>query len=162
SRIDGAAPCRRFDRERFMTDEQPPAPPGEEPERYPFWDYSDIFLFAGLVLPCMLAGWGLLKAFLLVFRIHPALRLDELLPEQLLGYALLFALLALLLRVQYDRPFWRSLGWAPLRLPALWIAICGLLTSLSVAFLASLIHTPNKPNPITELLENRTSVLLMA
>jgi len=37
-----------------MIEEQPPeAPPSPapEPERYPFWGYPDLLVFAGLVIP---------------------------------------------------------------------------------------------------------------
>lgn len=157
-----------------MTDEQrtesglPPdagastgaAPPARE--RYPFWDYSDLLLFAGLVIPCMLAGWAVVKAAYAVFHVHPTLRVLELLPEQLLGYGLLFGGFGLAMRMKYWRPFWRSVGWTPVRLRVLWIVMCGALTSLIVAFLGSLIQTPTTDNPMTELLRNRTSAILMA
>jgi membrane protease YdiL (CAAX protease family) len=128
----------------------------------PFWGYSDLLLFAGLVIPCMLAGWALVKAAFAIFHIHSSLRVVELLPEQLLGYGLLFGALALALRLQYDRPFWRSLGWLPMRLPPALIVAAGGATSMSVAFLGSLIHTPTTNNPLMELLEDRTSTILMA
>ncbi|HEY2014765.1 MAG TPA: type II CAAX endopeptidase family protein [Bryobacteraceae bacterium] len=119
-------------------------------------------LFVGLVIPCMLAGWALVKAALGLLHLHPTLRVLELLPEQLIGYALLFGALALILRIEYDRPFWSSLGWKPFQLPILWVVLGGVVTSLSVAYLGSLIHTPTTSNPMTELLENRTSAILMA
>jgi uncharacterized protein len=148
-----------------MTGEEPrsesiPPPPAAEP--YPFWDYSDLFLFAGLVIPCMLAGWAVVKLVFAVFHVHTSLKVVELLPEQLLGYALLFGALALVLRVQYERPFWRSLAWAPFGFPPLFVVLCGVLTSLSVALLGSLIHTPTTSNPMMELLQGRTSTILMA
>ena len=142
--------------------EIPPPPPAPEPEPYPFWDYADLFLFGGLVIPCMLAGWGLVKLAFAIFHIHSSLRVVEVLPEQLLGYLLLFGALALALRLQYDRPFWRSLAWKPVGLPPLIIIAAGAATSLGVAFLGSLIHTPTTSNPITELLQDRVSTVLMA
>ena len=110
----------------------------------------------------MLAGWAVVKLVFAVFHVHTSLRVVELLPEQLLGYALLFGALALVLRVQYERPFWRSLAWAPFGFPPLFVVLCGVLTSLSVALLGSLIHTPTTSNPMMELLQGRTSTILMA
>ena len=133
-----------------------------EPEPYPFWGYSDLLLFAGLVIPCMLTGLAVVKLVLAVFHLHPSTRVAELLPEQLIGYGLLFGALAVDLRVQYGRPFWRSLGWAPLGLPPLFIVMCGAVTSLSVALLGSLIHTPTTSNPMTELMQGRAATILMA
>jgi len=136
--------------------------PPPAPEPYPFWSYSDLILFAGLVIPCMLAGWAVVKGLFTVLHIHSTLKVVELLPEQLLGYAFLFGALAVLLRVEYDRPFWRSFGWLPLRMPPVTIVACGVATSLSVAFLGSLLRTPTTSNPMTDLLQDRTSPMLMA
>lgn len=142
-----------------------PAPPpaGEGPDaREPFWGYSDLFLFAGLAVPCMLLGWALVKAVMLVFHLHARVRVAELLPEQFVGYAFLFGALMLIFRIEYDRPFWRSLGWREARLPFPWIVIAGLAAALAVAYLSSLIRMPNTPNPMTELMNDRTSVILVA
>src|SRR5690349_16650600 len=117
-----------------MTPEPPPSaepvplPPSEpEPERYPFWGYSDLLLFAGLSVPAMLIGWALVRGVFALFHLHPALHVVELLPQQLLGYVLLFGALAMILRLEYDKPFWRSLAWTPFRIPFLWVVNCGLL-----------------------------------
>ena len=73
-----------------MTDEGVPeidgaTPASPEPERYPFWGYHDLLLFAGLAIPCMLLGYGLVRAVLRLFRIDPAMRVVELLPAQFAG-----------------------------------------------------------------------------
>ena len=78
-----------------------------------FWTYRDLVLFLGLALPCLLGGTLIAK--LTIGRLfagtpHKALLL---LPGQFLGYGLLFMALALLLKTEYGRPFWRSLGWRP-------------------------------------------------
>ncbi|MBZ5728766.1 MAG: CPBP family intramembrane metalloprotease [Acidobacteriia bacterium] len=140
--------------------EPPPAPP---PERYPFWGYSDLFLFAGLAIPSMLLGLGLVKLVMLLFHLHAPVRAVELLPEQFAGYAILFTALLVMFRMQYGRPFWRSLAWTGMRFPLFWIVVAGVVTAYAVALLAvKLIHVPEAANPMTKLLEDRTSVLLMA
>jgi len=140
----------------------PPSPPPPPPERYPFWGYADLLLFAGLTVPCMLLGWAIVKAAFAVLRVHTGLAVMELLPEQFLGCAFLFGSLALILRLEYDRPFWRSLEWTSTRMPFLWIVICGLVCAIVVAMLGSLIRTPNTGNPLTDLMQDRTSAILMA
>src|SRR5438309_1622894 len=102
------------------------APPPPVLEHDAFWSYSDLILFAGLVIPCMLAGWAVVKLVFTIFHIHSSLKVVELLPEQLLGYGFLFGALAILLRVEYDRPFWRSFGWLPLRMAPVTIVACGI------------------------------------
>jgi uncharacterized protein len=162
-----------------MSDAQPPvpeglptAPPGPEalpspspppePERYPFWGYGDLFLFAGLALPCMLLGYGLVSLALWMFHVHPAVRVAELLPEQFLGYVFLFAMLWLIFRLEYQRPFWTSLAWTPTRVPLLWIVIAGFSAAYGVAILSNFFQMPNTSNPMMDLLKDRASVTLMA
>lgn len=156
-----------------MTDEQPPPPPecapapplapAPEPERYPFWGYSDLFLFVGLLIPSVLVSSALLRVLFAIFGVHPAaVSVLVVLPEQLLSYALIFGSLALILRLQYDRSFWRSLAWTPSRLPFGLVMICGIGCALAVAYLGSLIQAPTKANPMTELMQGRTSMILMA
>jgi uncharacterized protein len=148
----------------------PTAPPGPEalpspppePERYPFWGYGDLLLFAGLAIPCMLLGLGLVRLLLWMFHIHPAVRVAELLPEQFLGYVLLFGTLLLIFRLEYDRPFWTSLAWTHTRVPVLSIVISGISVAYGVAILGNLIHLPITSNPMMDLLKDRTSVILMA
>jgi membrane protease YdiL (CAAX protease family) len=155
-----------------MSDAQPPPPvePGPEalpspppaPERYPFWGYGDLLLFAGLAIPCLLLGAGSVKLVLWMFHVHPAVRLAELLPEQFLGYILLFVMLRLIFRLEYERPFWASLAWTQPRMPLLWIVIAGVSAAYGVAILSNLFQMPNTSNPMMDLLKDRTSVILMA
>ena len=132
-----------------------------EPERYPFWGYHDLLFFAGLVIPSMLIGWAVVKAGMFLFHIH-TLRVSVLLAEQFLGYGILFGGLALMFRIEYARPFWRSLRWTNTSLPFLWNVICGLIAALVVAVMSYLIHTPNVSNPLTDMMQDRTSVILLA
>jgi len=76
-----------------------------------FWNYRDLALFLGLAAPCLLGGALFAKAALLVLYIGTAHKALELLPGQFIGYALLYAALAFIFRFEYERPFWRSLGW---------------------------------------------------
>lgn len=138
------------------------APPTPPPERDPFWSYSDVLLFTGLAIPCMLLGWLAVQAGLRLFHIHPAAHAAELLAEQVAGYLLLFSALRLIFRVQYGRPFWRSLGWTPMRAPFLWLVIAGFATAVAVAFITYLVRVPSTTNPMMELLADRASVLLLA
>jgi hypothetical protein len=146
-------------------EEQPPEtppPPPAEPERYPFWGYPDLLFFAGLVIPSMLIGWAVVKAGMFLFHIHAALRVSELLAEQFLGYGVLFGGLLLMFRIEYERPFWRSLGWTRASIPFLWNVICGMGAAFAVAMMSFLIHTPNVSTPLTDMMQDRTSVILLA
>ena len=146
--------------EEQASEERPPAP--VEPERYPFWGYPDLLFFAGLAIPSMLIGWAVVKAGMFLFHIHSALPVAELLFEQFLGYGILFGGLLLMFRMQYERPFWRSLGWTHASLPFLWNVICGLGAAFLMALISYWIHTPNVSNPLTEMMQDRPSVILLA
>ena len=150
---------------------EPPPPPPElpqaaepppQPERYPFWDYFDVILFLGMALPSLLVAGLLVKAAVWVTRISAVPRVAELLAAQFVVYALLFGFLLAVFRIRYDKPLWRSLAWTPLRVPFLWIVIAGFVTAFLVVIASSLIQTPDTPNPMTELMEGRTSLILMA
>ena len=137
----------------------PPPPP---PQRDPFWSYGDLMIFAGLAIPCMLVGFGLVKAAFWILHLHPAVKTWELLATQFAFYGLLFGTLLALFRLQYDRPFWRSLGWVatPVRLHSM--VTSGVSLAIAVLLLGSLIGTPRTENPLTALLKDPTSLILVA
>ncbi len=139
---------------------QPPAAP--PPARYPFWSYSDLLLFVGIAPVCLILGFAIVRAFLWALHIKPSERIAQLLPEQLLGYLLLFGALKLIFRAWYGQPLFASLAWNPIRLPVVVIVGCGMAAAVIVAFASSLVRLPNTPNPMTELMDSRTAVLLMA
>ncbi len=134
---------------------QPAAPP--PPERDPFWGYSDLLCFVGLAIPSMLAAsaveWLAQKWF--------KLEVASVAAGMFVLYGLLFGSLRVMFRVVYDRPFWRSLGWTPTRMPVLLVMLYGMITAVLVAMASALIHTPTGANPMTQLMETRVDVLVM-
>jgi membrane protease YdiL (CAAX protease family) len=155
------SPRPRLGDEEPGSGQEPPAQLPVPPERYPFWDYSDVLVFIGLAIPSMFAAELLVKALLSLFRLHPASRAMELLPAQLLGYLFLFGGLVGIFRLKYDRPFWRSLAWTRFRLPFSLVMVCGVLTAFGVGMASSLIHTPENDNYMTQLLEGQGALILM-
>jgi hypothetical protein len=148
-----------------MTPWKPPAPEqptAPAPERRPFWGYADVFLVAGLAVPCMFAGWGIVRLFVWAAHWHGGIPGVEAVAEMLLGYTLLFAVIALIFRVQYDRPFWRSLGWTATRVPIAWCVACGFATTIMVGFTAWLIHAPPTSGPLVEMMRNRPTLIVLA
>jgi uncharacterized protein len=132
------------------------------PQKTPFWGYNDLLLFIGLAPVCLIVGYALVKLPLHILHIHPVVQVEEALPEQLLGYLFLFGALGLIFRQGYDRPFWESLGWTNMRLPLGVIVCFGVLTGVSVVVASNLIRLPDTANPMTELMQTRTAILLMA
>jgi CAAX protease family protein len=127
-----------------------------------FWGYQDLAIFLGLALPCLVGGALIVKGALLALYITSPVKAVELLPGQFLGYALLFAALAMLLRLEYERPFWRSLGWRWPKYSIASIAVSGIALAFAIAILGALFRTPEVPGPMKELLADRTSVILVA
>ena len=136
--------------------------PVAPPEREPFWGYLDLVIFAGLAIPCMLLGFGVVKVALWVLRVHPSVSTWELLAEQFAGYGVLLGALAVLFHVQYDRPVWRSLGWITPRISFFSIVSYGVLLVFGLGVLGRLIHIPTVENPLTKLFKDPTSVMLIA
>ena len=142
-----------------------PPPPGEaEPEpgpsqREPFWGWSDLLLVAGLGVPAMgmvaaAATFGLSKV--------TKVKAVQLLPAQFLGYAVLFGILFFIFRSYYGGPFWESLGWRRYEAPSGRVVLLGVLTAIGVVLGAAALGTPDKANPMKELLSTRGALLLAA
>jgi membrane protease YdiL (CAAX protease family) len=128
------------------------------PERVPFWSYTDLILFIGLGVPGMV-GTSLVLQWALTH--VTKLKALQVLPAELVGYGVLFGLLAAILRVQYGRSFWDSLGWKPMRAPAGLIMGAGLALSIGLAALGKLLRLPEGPNPMKDLIADPVSLLLV-
>ena len=114
-----------------------------------------------MAIPCILLGYGAVKLLFWALHFQPENRLLELLPGQFLGYLLLFGVLYAIFRM-YGRPFWQSLAWTPPRMPVLMIVSAGMGAALVVAMVGTFIQTPTTENPMTQLLKDRLSIVLMA
>ncbi|HEY1218870.1 MAG: type II CAAX endopeptidase family protein [Bryobacteraceae bacterium] len=130
------------------------APP---PERDPFWGYSDLLWFLCMAITGMLAGWAVEWIAIKWLKLETV----SLAAGMLVMYGLLFGSLHLMFRVVYGRPFWRSLGWTPVRLPVMWVMICGMATAVLVGLASRVIHTPTGENPMTQLMETPTDLLVI-
>jgi len=127
-----------------------------------FWGYRDLAIFLGLAIPCLVGGAMISKVAVAVFFVSAPNKALELLPGQFLGYGMLFVALAALLRVEYDRPFWRSLGWRWPRFPISTTIATGTALAFTIALIGALLKTPEVPGPMTDLLNDRTSLILVA
>jgi membrane protease YdiL (CAAX protease family) len=136
-------------------------PPAPEPERVPFWGYADLFLLAGLAIPCMFLGWGIVRLVMWAAGLQATKPGAEAVPEMVLGYVLLALALMAIFRAQYNRPFWASLGWTRTRLPIIWIVILGFATGLLVDLVGQLIHTPPTNGPLVDMMKDRTTLILL-
>lgn len=138
---------------------EPPPPP---PEREPFWGYADLAMLIGMAFPAMLLSWGIVKGLMALFRIPDASGAIEAVGGQLVFYILLFLGVRLMFRVQYDRPFWQSLGWKPTRLPFMTLVLLGTGAAVAVALTSLLLRVPETPNQMTDMMRDPQSLILMA
>jgi len=140
-------------------DQQAPAPP---PEREPFWSYSDLALFIGLAFPCLLLSYGVVKGAMVMLHLSAVSEAFEAVAGQFVFYVLLFLALRMMLMAEYGRPFWHSLGWKEMRLPAGTIVVLGIGTAIAVAISSVVLRTPETPNQMTELMRDPRSLILIA
>jgi hypothetical protein len=140
-----------------------PEPPPPEAEPEVFWGYGDLMLFAGLTVASVMFSLLLAKAAMAVFHLHAAgpVSVAVLLLAQMAGYAVLFGALRLMFHVQYDRPFWKSLGWAPLPVPAPYVVAAGAGTAMAAILAGAAIHLPQTENQMSELLQQGTLALVL-
>src|SRR5712692_3906582 len=127
-----------------------------------FWTYQDLVLFLGLALPCLLGGAMIVKLAIVALFIGTTHKALELLPGQFLGYGLLYTALALLFRIEYGRPFWRSLGWRRPKFSLASIVSMGITLAFLVGILGTLFKTPEVPSAMKELLNDRISLIAVA
>jgi membrane protease YdiL (CAAX protease family) len=139
-----------------------PAAPPSPPERDPFWGYQDLLMFIGLFVGSLIAAFLTVNGLLSLFHVNVNNDLWRLLPAQFLAYLFLFMAVAMLFRAQYNRPFWRSLGWTELRLRPSAIIAYGVLLAFAVGIISRLLQTPDIPTPMSKMMSDRSSILLVA
>ena len=123
----------------------------------PFWSWSDVVLFVGLALPCLIAGAA---GAVMLGWLSPVLKSTRTWTSMLLFYAFWFSGLFLLLKTRYGRPFWESLGWVFPRRGALASFFAGPLVALAVGALGLLLKTPQKQMPLLKLIEGQMGLVL--
>jgi membrane protease YdiL (CAAX protease family) len=125
----------------------------------PFFDYTDLFFFIGLCVPCLLIALLLTRAAKIF---APAPESIQLLLVQALWYFLAFGSLAVLFRIRYQRPFWESLGWRRISFSVAAAAIAaGPLLALALGLLGSALRTPEIDLPFEQMLGSPATVVLL-
>jgi membrane protease YdiL (CAAX protease family) len=145
-----------------LSEQQPhPSEPRLERARYPFWTYTDLFVFCGAAVAVFvvlgLAVSGLMQ--LLHVRVHN--KILVLLPGQLLMYGYVFGFLAILFRAEYQRPMWESLGWTRPPQGVSLPACGGVLAAILTASLGVALKTPDLSSPMKDLLSEPFSLILV-
>jgi membrane protease YdiL (CAAX protease family) len=120
-----------------------------------FWRFKDIAVFLFLAIPCLVLG-------LLLSKWIPAAAGVRQMIAQLLFYGLWFLCLKALFLINYQQPFWASLGFHT-PLPQPWNpAILGFPLALGTALLGTLLKAPVIDPPFRDLMSTRTTLVLFA
>jgi hypothetical protein len=123
-----------------------------QPPSTPCWNYTDLAMFAGIVVPCALLS---LIVGAVLFQV---IGIAATWIAQLLLYGLLFGWLYLLLKVRYSKPFWAALGWIyPVR-GLMACIVAGPLLAIAVGVTGQLLDTPVIDLPIRKLLQTKASL----
>jgi uncharacterized protein len=126
----------------------------------PFWGWTDLAWFLGLLLPAGAAGLFAVRTAFAITGAPPGKPMQAVI-VQFVIYGFWFVALAILLRVRHDRPFWRSLGW---RVPWPFLAqtlLLGPALAMFIALLGVALGTPNIDAPIRDLLTSKTAVIVV-
>ena len=134
------------------------APPRAE---IPFWSYRDLFLLAGLVLPCVAAAGVVVGGAFAVLRVQPAPRALLLLTAQFLAYGFWFGCIWLLFHLKYQRPFWESMAWKGRLDSVAAAALAGPPLALLIGFSGAALGKDNTDIPMMELLKDPVSIALV-
>lgn len=128
-----------------------------ETRETPFWSWSDVALFVGLALPCLIASAA---GAMVLGWFSPVLKSTRAWTSMLMFYAFWFGALYLLLKTRYDRPFWESLGWVFPPRGVLASFFAGPVLALTIGALGLLLHTPQKQVPLLKLIEGPFGMVL--
>jgi membrane protease YdiL (CAAX protease family) len=139
-----------------MTPHEPAVPE----YRIPFWNYADLAFFVSLGFPALLISAFIVRGF------GGALQLGKPfqgLLAQLIWYGMIFGALYGLLRLRYNEPFWRSLGWKILPFPGSIIPfLAGPALALSLGYIGYVLKAPEIKLPFEQMLEDRPTTILFA
>ncbi len=132
---------------------QPPIPTG------PFFGYTDLLLFIGFCVPCLLIATLLVRtAAYFLHTPKPAM----LLLIQGVWYFLAFGSLAALLRLRYQQPFWLALGWRSISLQSSTGAfVAGPCLALGLGILGNVLRTPEIDLPFQQMLGSTVTTVLL-
>jgi hypothetical protein len=151
----------------------PAGPPIPEDLRVP-WSWIDLLFLVLVYLGAAIVLGLLVKTGSVLFRISPT-QIQKSLTErnlltllmQVLLDLVLFAYLAAQMRLQFGRPFWRTIGWRPMRAGTMPRALVysglilgGLFLGMMIT-LASAVSPPKGKVPIQTFFQDRQTAFLM-
>jgi membrane protease YdiL (CAAX protease family) len=125
---------------------------GSSSQTVPVWNYEDLILFVGAVLPAFAI------ALLVVRPFHFSNEGLRQIVFQLVLYVLLVIVLYFLIAGRYHHPFWRSLGWN-FDFRGVWLCIvAGPVLAVTIATMSAFVRAPANPS-VQNLISDRVSMI---
>jgi membrane protease YdiL (CAAX protease family) len=124
-----------------------------------FWDYWDLAVFIGSLLPVYLTAQLLLLAGNAALPSAFQNQSVRLLVFQSALYVLLLVSLMLVIKTRYGMPLWSSLGWTPAFRGAWWCVLGAPVLAFTITVVGVLIKTPIIPTPAEQLLGGDGSLI---
>lgn len=125
----------------------------------PSWGFNDLLIFVFMCTVLIIIGQVVMAFVLRVLHLNTKDPAVTFLPAQLLLYGIAFGVLFAILKLDYGRKFWVSLGWIDFRFsPALMIFL-GLILAILNGGASLLLHTPDIDTPIKHLLDKRLTAI---
>ncbi len=127
-----------------------------------FWGWHDFFLFLFITV------MSLAMAMLAAAGIRHVLHLSEtrmniaLVIGQFAAYGVSFTCLKLMFQAEYGEPLLKSLRWLPSRIAPGTLATIGLGQAFTLAILGSLLSVPQTESPMTRLMSDRPTSIVIA
>ncbi|HTC32139.1 MAG TPA: type II CAAX endopeptidase family protein [Bryobacteraceae bacterium] len=138
-----------------------PEPGNPEPpiSGEPVFAYTDLLLFIGFCVPCLLIATLLVRAT--AYFLHTP-KPVVLLLVQAVWYFLAFGSVAVLFRLRYEQPFWRALGWRSISISnSAGAVIAGPFLALGLGMLGAALHTPEIDLPFQQMLGSTATTVLL-
>jgi membrane protease YdiL (CAAX protease family) len=128
-------------------------------ELEPSWNYNDLLIFVFLAM--LSVGAAQLLAYLAEGALHlsKAERPLVLMPSQVVLYAFLFLALYGILKLEYGRPFLKSMAWVDFPFSAAAALTLGVMLAFGNGMAARLLHTPEMDTPIQHLFDRRITAI---
>jgi hypothetical protein len=127
-----------------------------------FWGWHDFVLFASITVlslgVAMLAGAGIHH----LFHVSEARMNIVMMLGQMAAYGLAFLALKFMFQAEYGEPLLESLHWLPTPIAAVRLMLMGLALAVVIALLSTLMNIKQLDNPMTRLLSDRPTAIVIA
>lgn len=139
-----------------------PAPLPPQPRDEIFWGWHDLFLFVFIMMVSLALALWAATGIRALFHLSEERLNIVLVVGQFVAYGIGFSCLKLMFSAEYGEPLLKSLQWRPSQLPPFTLASMGLGLAFTTAVLEVLMGVPQKENPMSRLMADRPTAIVLA